>query len=113
MLDDQNAAAVFYQPLESGQQFRDVVEMQARGRLIENIQSSVAGGLREMCSQLHTLRFTTAQRGGRLSQPQVTQTHVVQDLELGDQPLAFGKERQAFFHRQLQPGMLNEKWPPV
>src|SRR5258707_7612419 len=60
MLDDQDAAAVFDQPLEGGQQFRDVVEMQAGGRLVENVQRAAASCLRKMRRKFHALGFTAA-----------------------------------------------------
>src|SRR5580700_6388218 len=48
VLDDQNAPAVLDQALKSRQQLRDVVEMQAGGRLVEDEQGTGAGGLRQV-----------------------------------------------------------------
>ena len=48
MFDDQDASAILDQPLEGIQQFVDVVEMQSGGRLVEDEQRALAGGLRQM-----------------------------------------------------------------
>src|SRR5258708_6443618 len=53
MLDDQDAAAVLDQALEGGQQFGDVVEVQAGGRLVENVERTTASCLRKMRRQVH------------------------------------------------------------
>jgi len=59
-LDDQDAAAVVDQALESLQQLGDVVEMQAGGGLVENVQRARAGGLRKVGGQFHALRLAAA-----------------------------------------------------
>src|SRR5258708_15263788 len=58
VLDDQDAAAILDQPLEGGQQLGDVVEMQAGGRRVENVELATASCLRKMRPQLHALGFT-------------------------------------------------------
>src|SRR6266436_1343964 len=68
VLDDQDTSAVLDQPLEGGQQFGNVVEVQAGGWLVKDVQRATAGCLCKVRRQLHALGFTTAQRGGRLSQ---------------------------------------------
>src|SRR5258708_739479 len=102
VLDDQDTAAVLDQPLERGQQFGDVVEVQAGGRLVENVERATASCLRKMRRQLHSLGFTAAQRCGRLSKAQITEADVRQNLQLRNQALVLRKEGQSFLHRQLQ-----------
>ena len=86
VLDDDQAAAVFDQPLEGRQQLGDIVEVQAGGGLVENEQRARAARQRQVRRQLHALRFAAGERGGRLAQPQVAQPHVVQHLQLVHQP---------------------------
>ena len=50
VLDDQDAAAVLDQPLESAQQLRDVVEVQPGGRLVEDEQRAVAARLAQVAA---------------------------------------------------------------
>src|ERR1700735_4551365 len=57
VFDDENAPAIFDQALECGEQFCDVVEVQAGGRLIEDEERAAAGGLRQVRRQFHALGF--------------------------------------------------------
>src|SRR5580700_8609335 len=76
VFDDENASAIFDQALECGEQFRDVVEVQASGRLIEDEKRTAAGGLRQVRCQFHALGFASAQRGRRLPQAQIAEADV-------------------------------------
>ena len=58
---------------EDVQQFRHIMEMQAGGRLIQNIERVPGGFAAQFRRQLDALRFAAAQRGGRLAQAHVAQ----------------------------------------
>jgi hypothetical protein len=54
------------QPLEGVQQFGDVVEVQAGGGFVEDVQRAFAGGLRQVRGQFHALRFAAAKAWWRI-----------------------------------------------
>src|SRR3984885_10738820 len=93
VFDDQDTSAVLDQALECRQQFRDVVEVQAGGGLVEDEQRPAAGRLRQMGCQFHTLGFASTKRGGGLPETQVSQAHVGQNFQAGYQPFGLGEER--------------------
>src|SRR6516164_3874907 len=86
-----NRAPCFNQTAKRGQEFADVVEMQARGRFIEDVQQTallVAGGAPtfacgrlQVRGQLHALRFTTGKSGGRLAQAKISEADFLQSSE--------------------------------
>jgi hypothetical protein len=44
------------------QQLGDVVEVQARGRLVENVERAAGGALRQLLRELDALRLAARQR---------------------------------------------------
>src|SRR6185436_121275 len=81
VLDHQQTMTGLNQLAEGGQQFGDVVKMQAGCRLIEDVQHAIAGMRREMRGDLDSLRLTTGQRRCRLSETQITKADLVKDLQ--------------------------------
>ena len=59
VLDDEQRVARLEQFPEGGEQLRDVVEMQAGGRLIENIEQPSAAMRRQVRGNLDSLRLAT------------------------------------------------------
>src|SRR5579872_2652755 len=102
VFDDQDAGAGAQQALERVEQFCNVVEMQAGGGLVEDIQRSFAGRLREVRGELDTLGFASRKGGGGLAQAQVPQADVIQNLELLHQPGSRSEKRNGFLHGELQ-----------
>ena len=115
MFNAEHGTASVNQLAEGGEQLTHVIKVEAGGGLVENIERAFAGAstlallfffrrgrikaLRascgdKMCRKLHALRFTTAQRGGRLSQTQVAETnffqhaHLVSDLGMAGRNIA-------------------------
>ncbi len=92
MLDDQYGMARGEQLAKRLEQFRNVIEMQARRRLVEQKEFAVmsdAGDhrtcFRQMTRKLQPLRLTTRQRGDRLAQLHVFEPHVGEWSEAGSQ----------------------------
>ena len=56
--------------------------MQAGGRLVEDVDRPPVGALLQLCCELHALRLTAGQRGGRLTQAHVAQANVHQRVEV-------------------------------
>ena len=83
VLDDNERVPLLHQPVEHAQQHRDVVEVQAGGRLVEDEQRAlrpIAGFPGQMADEFEPLRFAAAQDVERLAEPQIAKPH------LGKQP---------------------------
>ncbi len=59
----------------------DVMEMQTRGRLVENVERAASGALAQFLRELHALRFTARRRGRLLADMDVAEADALQCLE--------------------------------
>jgi hypothetical protein len=57
-------------------------EVQAGGRLVQDVERAAGVALGEFERQLDALRLAARQRGGRLAQADVAQAHIQQGLQL-------------------------------
>ena len=110
--DDQRMPCVQQSP-QGTHEFGDVIEMQTRGRLIEQKQHAFAserlttGGGRFGCvsqkaRQLESLRFAAAERGHRLAQAHVFKAHIDDGLQSPNHLTVLGKHQHRLAHRQVQ-----------
>src|SRR5579885_2919858 len=76
VLDDDDGVAVVAQPVQHAEQLLDVVEVQAGGRLIENVERVAGVALGELPRELHALRLAAGERGGVLAELDVGQAFV-------------------------------------
>ncbi len=67
VLYDDDGVAVIPQLVQYLQQLLDVVEVQPRGRFIQNIQGLAGVAARELAGELDPLRLAAGEGGGRLS----------------------------------------------
>jgi hypothetical protein len=107
VLDHQQRVALRQQVVEGPQQLGDVVEVQARGGLIEQKQQGLgppapARGLGQVPRQLQPLGLAAAQGGHRLAQTQVAQPHRLQRGQRLCYLFVGGEEGQGLGHRQRQ-----------
>ena len=107
VLDDDHGVAVADELVERFHQRVDVVEVQTRRRLVENEQRVALPFSAQIVGQFHALVLTARQRGRRLSQLDVAQSHVLQGLEAShDLVLIIGialvKELDCLVHRHVQ-----------
>src|SRR5689334_19796632 len=68
--------------MENLEQHSNIFEVQASGRLIENVERSTSISLRELGSELHALRFATGECCRALTKMYVAESNVVQRVEL-------------------------------
>ena len=64
------------------EQLARVLEVQAGGRLVENVERPARAALRQLLGELHALRFPAAQRRRRLAQLDVAEADVLQRPQL-------------------------------
>src|ERR1700730_9536597 len=96
VLDDEKGAAAFDEFAEGGEEFGYVVEVEAGGGLVEDVEGSAAGfGCRVVCGasgdgagggemrgEFDALGFAAGECGGRLAQADVAWAYLVEDVEL-------------------------------
>ena len=81
MLDDHDGVAQLDEPIEHVQQFGQVVEVQAGGRLVEQIERVSRVGAGEFGGQFHPLGLAAGERRGRLAEREIIEAHVAQRLQ--------------------------------
>ena len=102
VLDDEQAVAGLQQLLERRQQLRDVVEVQAGGRLVEDVEDAVAGLGREVRGDLDALRFAARQRRRGLAEAQVAEADLVEHLQPAQDLRRGAEERQRLAHGHVE-----------
>ena len=66
VLDDDDGVALVGQFMEHLQELLHVLEVQARGGLVEDVEGLAGGPARQFLGELDPLRLAARQRGGRL-----------------------------------------------
>ena len=101
------------QSAQSAHQFGDVIEVQARGGLVKQKQSTFAcrglsagrsrfRRISQETRQLQTLCFTAAEGGHGLSQAHIFQAHIHNRLQSPNHFAVIGKQLRGFTHCQGQ-----------
>ncbi len=81
MLDDENGIPREDQPVYDVQQFFDVLRVEADGRLVEYVEEILSALPTELPRYLHPLRFAARKRRGSLTEPEVPEADVLEDLQ--------------------------------
>ena len=102
VLDDDHGVAPVRQCLEYADQLADIVEMEARGRLVEDVERPPGVTFRELARKLDALRLTAGQGRCRLPESEVGEPHVGQGLELAAYRRDGLEEGQGLLHGHLQ-----------
>ena len=118
VLDDEQRVAGLDQPPECAQQFRDVVEVQAGGRLVEQEQRARGVGaapvrrgaastpcarvLGQVSGELEPLRLAAGERRHRLAQTQVIEAHFGERRKAQADLGVAGEERQRLGDGQIE-----------
>ena len=82
VLDDQHRVAGVDEVVQHLQQQLDVGEVQAGGRLVEQVERPAGALLDQFAGQLDPLGLAAGERGRRLAELHVVEPHVVQRLQL-------------------------------
>jgi len=92
VLDDDDRVAAVDELLERPDEPRDVGGVEPGRRLVEYVERSPAGALRELADELDPLSFATTEVRRRLSELEVAEPERVEELERSRQP-RHGRER--------------------
>ena len=102
MLDHQQRGAGLQELAESGEQFCDVIEVQAGGGLVEDIEDAAIVAARQVRGEFQALGFASREGGGGLPQAQVAETDFTQHLQLRNDFRDVAEKREGFPHGHLQ-----------
>jgi len=102
MLDDDDGVTQVCQAIEDQQQLLDVVEMEAGGGFIEDVQRTSRLATAQLARQLDALRLAPGKSRRRLAEMDVPQTHVQQRLELLLDGRDVFQHRQGVLHRHVE-----------
>ena len=102
VLDDHHCIAPLHQPLEDLDQLVDVGGVEARCRLVQDIDGLACGSLGQLSSQLDPLGLAAGQLGGGLAQLHIAQPHFLQGFQAVIDAGQIFKEGQGLVHRHLQ-----------
>ena len=89
VLDEENGVPGIHQPAEDLQEPSHVVEVEACGRLVQDVQGATGRPPGELPGELHALRLAARERGRRLAEPDVLEPDLAKRL----QALANRRER--------------------
>ena len=82
VLDDDDGVAEVGEAVQDFEQLADVVEVEAGGGLVEEIEGAAGLALGELAGELHALGFAAGERGGGLAEMDVAEADVDEGLEL-------------------------------
>src|SRR5882724_3876583 len=102
VFDDQERSAAFQQLTESAEELGDIVEMEAGGGFVKNVEDSGIIGAAEMSGKFEALGFAAGECGRGLAEAQVAETDFVQDAELRNNFGNVDEEGQRLANCQLQ-----------
>jgi hypothetical protein len=83
VLDHDDRIAEVHQALEDVEQLAHVVEMQAGGGLVQQVEGAAGLAFAQFLGQLDALGLAAGERGGGLAEVDVSQADVVEGLQLG------------------------------
>ena len=82
VLDDDDGVAEVGEAVEDFEELADVVEVEAGGGLVEEIEGAAGLALGELAGELHALGFAAGEGGGGLAEVDVAEAYVDEGLEL-------------------------------
>ena len=97
-----HGVARLHQPVEHRQQLPDVLEVQAGGGLVEDVERAAGGDPRQLARELDALRLAAGQGGRALAEPDVAEPHVVQRLQHAHDVPVHGEVLHRLAHAHLQ-----------
>lgn len=102
VLDDDDGVAPIPQLVQYLEQLLDIVEVQPRGRFVQDVEGLASVPLGELPRQLDPLRLAARERGSGLTEPDVGEAHVHQGLQLARHRRHRIEEGTGIFHRHLE-----------
>ena len=102
MLDDNDRVAEVGEPVQDFEELAHVVEVQAGGGLVEQVECLACLALGELASQFHALCLAAAECRRALSQMHVAEADVDQRLQLLSNLRHVGEQGQGIFDGEVE-----------
>ena len=102
VLDHHDRVALVHQGVEDFQQFADVLEMQAGGGFVEDVEGAAGGAAGQFLGQLDALRFAAGQGGRLLPERDVAEADLLEDFEPVVDARLGAEVGDGFVHRHRQ-----------
>src|SRR3974390_363585 len=102
VFDDEERCAGFEELAERRQQFGNIVEMQAGGWLVQNVEDALVLRAREMRGQFQALGFASGERRGRLTKAKIAEANFIEHAQLGSNLGNVDKEGQGLANRHSE-----------
>ena len=102
MLNDEHGVALVDKTAQHREQTADIFKVQTRRRFIEQVDGVTGGPLRKFSRQLHSLGLTTRQRRRRLAEPNITEPHIHQRLQVAGDRGLITEELNSLSYRHIQ-----------
>jgi hypothetical protein len=102
VFDDNQRVTCLDEFLERGEQLRDVVEVKAGCRFVENVEQPFAAIRREVRRNLDPLCFPARERRRRLAETEIPETDLVEHLQPSQHLRRRTEERKRLAHSHLE-----------
>src|SRR5579862_5022500 len=102
VLDDEDGSAALEKLAKRAEEFLNIVEVQAGGGLVENVQHAGIGGVHEMGGELEALGFAAGKRGGGLAEAEIAEADFLEDAQLAGDLGKAGEEVQGFADGEVE-----------
>lgn len=102
VLDNEQAGALLDELFEGVEEASDVVEVEAGGGFVEQVEGAFVGGLGEMGGEFDALGFAAGEGGGRLAEAEVAEADVGHGLQARKEAGGFGEEAEGFTDGEME-----------
>src|SRR5262249_2249725 len=102
VFNDQKRRTGVLELAEGVEELGDVVEVQAGGGLVEDVENALVFGAREMRGKFEALGLAAGEGGGGLAEAEVAETDFVKDAEFADDFGNVDEEGERFANSELQ-----------
>ncbi|OPZ82264.1 MAG: hypothetical protein BWY77_00252 [bacterium ADurb.Bin431] len=102
MLDHQHGIALVDQPIEDAQEHVAVLEMEAGGGFIEDIDGAPGADFAQFGGELDALGLAAGEGGSGLAEADVTQADILQGLELAPDRREIIEKLEGVIHRHVE-----------
>ena len=102
VFDDQNRVSLVPQLKQNLEKLADVLQMQSRGRFVQNVERMPARYPGQFRGEFHPLGFSAGKGGGGLAQRNVAESHVPQRFQFSVDGWHGFEETAGFLHGHIQ-----------
>src|ERR1700674_3042848 len=102
VLNDEHRVASVNKPVQHGEEHPHVLEMEAGGRLVKDVEGATGVPLRKFRGEFDSLRLSAGERRRRLAEVDVAESDIEESLQLLSNARLILEERQRIFDGLFQ-----------